>query len=146
MEIRSRFTVKIPDFLLKVLGINEKSKITPTFQDGRLVLDIVSHNRKFLDVGQTATLVLDQEKWMRSGFIAGRRKGRAEGYEDGYDEGHDDGFKAGCELGELEGYFEGYGNGYRDGREGNPYDDIRPGSVEEAECDGDCENCPYRED
>ena len=149
MEIRSRFSVKIPSFLVKVLGINEKSKIASTFKDGVIVLDITSHNRRLVKVGETATLNMEQEEWIQSGFIAGIRKGReegySEGYEAGYDEGHDAGFESGCEIGELEGYFEGYGNGYSDGDEGKPYNDIRPDSVEEecdCDCNCDCASCP----
>ena len=153
MEIRSKFTVSIPRYLVNVLGIDEKTKFVPAFRDGKLELEIFSENRQLAKVGDAVMLNLDQDEWVRSGIIAGRKRiqqiqGEAyeDGYGDGYDEGFDEGTESGYDEGERDGYVEGYRQGYSDCNAGNPFDDSFPYDEEDDECDGDCENCPHRHD
>lgn len=152
MEIRSKLTVNIPDYLANVLCLDEQSKISAAFRDGKVELDIASKNPKLRDYGKVGELNLEQDEWVRSGIIVGRGdreeaygQGYTAGYEEGYDEGHDEGFEAGFYHGEDEGYMEGYCKGYHDSDAGKPYDDTRPEDEEDG-CECACEDCPLRQE
>lgn len=146
MEIRSKFTVTVPSYFVKALGLNSESKITAAFQNGQIVLNIASQNPLLPYSDPSAHLHLDQEEWIRAGFISDSRKGQSdaylEGYKEGYNTGHGSGFDAGYRTGEADGYSKGYWNGYQDGENDEPYDDALPLCDEENSCCCNCQHCP----
>ena len=117
MEIQSELTVKVPDPLRKALGLNKRTKIDAKYENGCIVLELLSFRRK-TKAPMPAKLCLDQAGWIQIGYD--------DGFNAGYDEGYEEGYEEGLTAGNRQGYTSGYWDGYIAASEGESYCGICP--------------------
>ena len=113
MDIRSKFSLNIPEDLIKALGITEDTPFIVNFENGALTVEpILDDAENTEDV--TVSIESENDAW----------------YEEGYNEGI------------YDGYSKGYSVGYDDAENGREFNDEYPDDCG-IDCDYDCESCRF---
>ncbi len=108
MDIRTKFTVNIPEALIEALGINEETIFVVNYENGKLTIEPILEIYDE-DDENTFDIEAENDAW----------------YEEGYEEGH------------VDGYAKGYGVGYDDAENGREFDDTYPEDEAECDGDCD---------
>ncbi len=99
MDIRTKFTLNIPEALIQALGITEDTLFVVSFDDGRLIIEPIFEETE----DDLFDMDTQRDAWHKEGYNKGVFDGYIRGYRQGFDDAtdgraFDDSYPADCDY------------------------------------------------